>query len=83
MDLLYRIADLVHDFAYRLQSKIMSLLGMENDAEVEWIGYTDSRTCDVCDVGIGQIFKADDSELPRLPTHPNCRCSWRLIPKKS
>jgi len=75
-----RIAMLGEDFVYGMQNNALQLLASENNASVEWLGYTDSKTCAYCDSKIGNIYRVGQF-IPRLPAHPNCRCSWRLIPK--
>ena len=79
-DIKSRIAMLGEDFVYGMQNNALQLLASENNASVEWIGYLDWRTCKICDGKIGRVWRVGQF-IPRLPAHPNCRCSWWLIPK--
>ena len=35
------------------------------------------NSCSKCKMYNGRIYEENDSRKPRLPIHPNCRCSYR------
>ena len=37
----------------------------------------DGKCCDKCRSIDGKVFREDDPAIPKLPLHPNCRCSRR------
>ena len=41
----------------------------------EFIAESDEKSCPICKELDGTIFRDDDSEIPVLPLHPNCRCT--------
>jgi hypothetical protein len=75
-----RLDMLGEDFVYGMQNNALQLLASENEAAVEWVGYIDNVTCNVCDAQIGRVYRVGQF-IPELPAHIHCRCSWRLIPK--
>ena len=76
-----RISMFSMDFTFGVQNKSLQVYGRKEDVwGFEWIGNLDSRTCAVCDAQIGRQYRLGQF-MPSLPAHPNCRCSWRLIPK--
>jgi len=75
-----RIAMLGEDFVYGMQNNALQLLASENNVSVEWSGYLDNRICQICEPKVGNQYRVGQF-IPRLPAHPNCRCSWILIPK--
>ena len=75
-----RLELLGEDFVFGMQNNALQLLASDNNCAVEWIGYTDAKTCDYCDSQIGRQYRVGQF-IPRLPAHPHCRCSWRLIRK--
>ena len=42
-----------------------------------FIAEKDGNCCEQCRRFDGKVFCEDDKMKPKLPLHPNCRCSWR------
>jgi len=74
------------DFTFRVNNGATAFYGDANYAGLQWTGYLDFKTCDICEPRIlaaemdGKIYKTGQF-IPRLPAHPRCRCTWKLIPK--
>ena len=44
---------------------------------VVFISENKENSCSKCKMYNGRIYEENDSRKPRLPIHPNCRCSYR------
>ena len=44
---------------------------------VVFISENKENSCSKCKMYNGRIYEEKDSRKPRLPIHPNCRCSYR------
>ena len=44
---------------------------------VVFISENKENSCLKCKMYNGRIYEENDSRKPRLPIHPNCRCSYR------
>ncbi len=44
---------------------------------VVFISENKDNSCSKCKMYNGRIYEENDSRKPRLPIHPNCRCSYR------
>jgi len=76
-----RITMFSYDFTFGIHNSSLQVYGRNEDvAGFEWEGSMDERTCDYCDGQMGRFYRLGQF-LPSLPAHPNCRCSWRLVPK--
>lgn len=45
-----------------------------------WVATLDKRTCPICGARDGKTWGAGDAR-PKIPAHPNCRCTWVPITK--
>ena len=77
-----RLEYLGEDFCYNVINNALQAYGRKNEVSGwEWIGSMDERTCTYCDSQMGRFYRLGQF-LPRLPSHVNCRCEWRLIKKE-
>lgn len=49
---------------------------------LEFVAEDDHKCCPVCKEFDGMIYRDDDPALPRLPLHPNCRCSLQITTRR-
>lgn len=47
--------------------------GIDN-VSLEYVTAQDELVCEICEPFDGQTFGVDDTEIPDLPQHENCRC---------
>ena len=75
-----RIEALAEDFTFGLFNDALTEIGKKNNAKYfMWMGYPDANICGYCSRFVGNVYRTGQF-LPRLPAHPNCRCSWEIIP---
>ena len=59
--------------------EIQSILDIMEKLRFSWEAIMDDRTCPICiERSALPPFTIHD-ELPMLPAHPNCRCTWRVL----
>ena len=76
-----RIGLLCDTYTYKVYNGAIQVVGAKNDVwGFEWVGSTDERTCNHCDMNIGRQFRLGWF-MAELPYHANCRCEWRPIDK--
>jgi len=77
--ILIRMEDLAHDFSLRTYNG--ALKGAFREAgfkELMWVSVIDARTCNYCDSQNGRRYHTG-MFLPRMPSHPSCRCMWDIF----
>ena len=57
------------------REQAMEVLGADLDFKWQYVATLDGRTCIMCGVDDGKIYKKDDKR-PSLPRHINCRCTY-------
>ncbi len=53
--------------------------------KIAWLVYRterDSRVCPICLPDEGKLFRPDDTDLPKIPRHINCRCNFDVITER-
>lgn len=48
--------------------------------EVMWLATLEQNTCSECSALDGNRYKLDDTDKPKIPLHPNCRCVYSPVP---
>lgn len=48
--------------------------------QVQWMATLEDNTCDECGELDGKRFDLNDTNKPKPPLHPNCRCCYIAIP---
>jgi SPP1 gp7 family putative phage head morphogenesis protein len=74
----YQSQRLIRTESARVISSAQEKLYQESEVVKELI-YTatlDNKTSDICRKRDGKRWKVDDSNLPKIPAHPNCRSCW-------
>jgi hypothetical protein len=60
--------------------QVMQMLNGKNEIKlVKCISDRGPNSCKECLKHHGEVFRADDSNKPELPIHPNCRCKYEPI----
>jgi SPP1 gp7 family putative phage head morphogenesis protein len=54
----------------------------ENNAYLLYSTALDSLVCPVCRKDEGRIFAYNDENIPQIPRHYNCRCTYIVLPSK-
>ena len=79
-----RIDMIAGDFTFRVNNGATAFYGDANNAGLQWTGYLDFKTCDICEPRIlaaeidGKIYKTGQF-IPRLPAHPRCLLPDTLV----
>lgn len=71
----YQSQRLIRTETARIISESKEQLYLENGIrQVEHLATLESNTCSICAGLDGQVFDIDDTNRPRIPIHPNCKC---------
>ena len=63
--------------------QVMQMLNGKTEIKlVKFISDKGPNSCKECLKHHGEVFRADDSNKPELPIHPNCRCKYELLSQK-
>ncbi len=73
-----RINMIGEDFTFRTYNNALAAYGSHVFSSMQWMGYPDA--CEKCAPYIGRTYRSGQY-IPKLPKHPNCRCTWKLILK--
>lgn len=44
--------------------------------KVQWLATLEENTCEECRQLDGKVFNLNDPKRPKIPRHPNCRCTY-------